>query len=215
MTLNAARTLALTWRRTMLPFCHVCAVAGSVRREKPEVRDLEIVAVPRWYRRAVPARPEAGEERINALYEAMIRHAAAGAIRWIKPATSEIHDWPLKPDGKYWRGLLPTGVKLDLFLASRGNFGLIMLIRTGSAAFSKTAMVGARRIGRVVAGGHVYAVTHDPAEGAVTSEGAIGDEIPTPTEEAAFRALGIVWVEPRDRTDGRAIRPIPLVSGRV
>lgn len=35
----------------MKPFCEKVRVAGSIRRGKPEVKDIELVAIPKWENR--------------------------------------------------------------------------------------------------------------------------------------------------------------------
>lgn len=93
------------------PHCERIEIAGSIRRQKPEVKDIEIVAIPKPY--------ETG------LFESGI--------------TTVVNQWE-KVKGelpcKYTQRILPEGIKLDLFFAEKGNWGLIYAIRTGSADYS-------------------------------------------------------------------------------
>src|SRR5208282_155041 len=98
-------------------------VAGSIRREQPVVRDLELVVVPR--------RGPAWWETDHLLYQAVMMKDALRRVTWIKPGVPDVVPWAIKPDGKYWRGHLRDGTKLDLFIAAPTNYGLILLIRTG------------------------------------------------------------------------------------
>ncbi len=198
MDLDTATRLAHPIWRGLNEHCHECKVAGSIRREKAEVKDIEVVAAPKWVDGAV-ADLFGESEQVNAAYQWAVDAEARGEVQWIKPGPPPVTPWPLKPDGKYWRGLLPGGVKLDLFLATPENFGLIYLIRTGSSDFSKAVVTHALRCGMRVAGGQLLR----------------SDEvIPTPTEESVFEALGLAYVSPRNRTDGSVLRKAATQAAR-
>lgn len=92
----------------LAPFCERIAVAGSIRRQRPEVHDIEIVCIP----------------RPKDVY------GFVGLVRSWKKIKGE-------PTGRYTRRILPEGVQLDLFMANPDNWGLIFAIRTGSADFSR------------------------------------------------------------------------------
>jgi DNA polymerase/3'-5' exonuclease PolX len=186
----AERLLAL-----MSPFCLRVEIAGSIRRSCAEVKDVELVAVPRWEERPgqAPSLFAAEAERVNLLHEWAVNHAAAAGVRWIKPGTPEVIDWAPKPEGKYWRALVGDTIKLDLFLAAPENYGLILVIRTGSAEFSQALMTYAKhRTPYHVEGGYLR-----DREGAV---------LETPEERDVFRALRVDYVEPRERTGQHMVR---------
>ena len=161
----------------LAPSCARIQVAGSVRRRKEVVGDIEIVAIPRY----APA-GLFGDCTINLLWEHL---HASDAYRF----TKEDH-----PADRYYQLALPrhAGVQLDLFLAQPDNWGLTLLVRTGSAGFS-TAMLARWKwlqgIGRdqpgSVDGRHM---THD------------GHVVPTPEEETVFRLLGMQPVPPERRS---------------
>lgn len=46
-----------------------------------------------------------------------------------------------EPTGKYTQRKLPEGINLDLFMATRDNWGNIFLIRTGNWQFSRQIMI--------------------------------------------------------------------------
>ena len=93
------------------PHCYRIEIAGSIRRKKPEVKDIEIVAIPKPY--------DIG------LFQSGI---AVVINQWAK-VKGEL-------PCKYTQRILPEGIKLDLFFAQPDNWGLIYAIRTGSAEFS-------------------------------------------------------------------------------
>lgn len=96
------------------PHCIRCEIAGSIRRQKSEVKDIEIVAIPKPYQ--------------TGLFQDGI--------------ASVVNQWP-KVKGeldygrtKYTQRILPEGIKLDLFFAVKENWGLILALRTGSEEYS-------------------------------------------------------------------------------
>jgi DNA polymerase/3'-5' exonuclease PolX len=117
MELVKALTIANEVRRQLAPHCLRIEIAGSVRRRKPEVKDIEIVCIPRRIRIGL----------FNADTE-----VCPGFIRII-------NQWEAvkgSATGKYTQRILPQGINLDLFMATPDNWGLIYAIRTGSAGYS-------------------------------------------------------------------------------
>ncbi len=96
------------------PYCTRIEIAGSIRRKKPEVKDIEIVAIPKPYNSG-PL--ESGLAKVVNRWEKV-----KGTMQYGKV--------------KYTQRILPSGIKLDLFFAEEGNWGSIFAIRTGSADYS-------------------------------------------------------------------------------
>lgn len=93
------------------PHCERIALAGSLRRGAKEVKDIDIVCIPKPYQ--------------IGLFESGF--------------ASVVNQWPkLKGElpCKYTQRKLPEGITLELYMASAENFGLIHAIRTGSANFT-------------------------------------------------------------------------------
>ena len=111
MKLEKAQSIAESIMEQLSPHCHRIEIAGSIRRKRPQVKDIEIVAIPKPY--------EVG------LFESGI---ATVVNQWQK-VKGEL-------PCKYTQRVLPDGIKLDLFFATEQNWGLIYAIRTGSAEFS-------------------------------------------------------------------------------
>lgn len=118
MELSKALKIANEVLKQLAPYCNRIEIAGSIRREKPEVKDIEIVAIPKPY--------ETG------LFESGI---ASVVNKWQK-VKGELGYGKCK----YTQRILPEGIKLDLFFAEADNFGNIFLIRTGDWEFSKRFM---------------------------------------------------------------------------
>lgn len=111
MKLEQALEIAERIKSDLAPHCERIEIAGSIRRRKPEVGDIELVAIPKPYDTGL----------------------FASGIATI------IDRWP-KVRGelpcRYTQRTLPEGIALDLFFATADNWGLIYAIRTGSADFS-------------------------------------------------------------------------------
>ena len=106
-----AYKIALEVLEQLKPHCERIEIAGSVRRKKAEVGDIEIVAIPKPY--------EIG----------LLESGIATVINQWQKVKGEL-------PCKYTQRILPSGIKLDLFFAEEGNWGSVFAIRTGSADYS-------------------------------------------------------------------------------
>lgn len=192
MELEKARAIAEDMIFSIRPFCQRAEIAGSIRRQKPEVKDIEIVAIPVW-----SEEPKAGSffgetDLINELW----RHLSArGDIQWIKPGTSKVIPWEIKPHGKYWRGLVQEDIKFDLFVVRPSNWGIQFALRTGSAEFSKALVTRAKEVGF-------------PCVDGMLQRKADGYRIGTPEEADVFDLLGLTYIEPAERIGFESLRKI-------
>lgn len=127
-----ALKIANNIKSELQPFCERIEIAGSIRRCKPDVKDIEIVAIPKPY--------DVG------LFESGI---ATVINKWQK-VKGEL-------PCKYTQRILPEGIKVDIFFATAENWGLIYAIRTGSAEYShKVLAAGWVKNGYVSKEGHLY-----------------------------------------------------------
>lgn len=162
--------------------CVRIEVAGSLRREKPEVGDIELVAIPRVERIAVVdgpslfAPPPGAEPKmsyVNRLWEKL--------------------DQLVAPDqfakrGEKYRQFMWRGMQVDLFTAEKGNWGWIYLIRTGSAEFSKHIAQQLNQYGYTSKEGWV-GLKHGPFR-----------PIPTPDESEIFSLAHVAAIPPKERS---------------
>lgn len=167
----------------MQPYVERAAIAGSIRRCKAEVKDIEIVAIPK-----LGDKTDLFEEsRANRLFDWARKMRREERIQWIKSGTSEIIPWPIDEHGKYWRGLLvQSGIKLDLFLTTAETWGCTFLIRTGPADYAHKIVSDAQ-----------FKTGHRFAEGKLFDKA--GDFVPTPEEDDVYAALGLFYVRPEQR----------------
>ena len=87
---------------------------------------------------------------------------------------------------KYTQRILPEGIKLDLFFAERGNWGLIYAIRTGSADYS-----------------HKVLATEWVKRGYKSEDGyltANGKQVEVYEEKDLFNRIGLAFIEPELRS---------------
>jgi DNA polymerase/3'-5' exonuclease PolX len=195
----------------LAPACDRLEIAGSVRRQKPVVGDLEMVAVPRF-----EIRPGNGQaslfgvrtESVSLVWEALERLRLEGRIRPIKPgvgkAEADFEDdakWPEKRTAasRYLRLWLPNArIKLDLFLTTPERWGPVYVIRTGPAAFS-AALV--QHWTRVSGGGRF-------SDGGITD--ARGNALEAREEADVFHHLGLHVIPPKMRPEdyGAAVKAL-------
>jgi len=133
MLLEEARKIAVAICYKLQPFCEKINIAGSVRRQKAEVNDIEICCVP----------------KVEVLKDGF--GWDEGIIRNIQFAnTVDTLGKVIKgnTDGKYMQIELPEGVNLDLFIPDDFDYYRQYAIRTGSADYSaKIIATGWRKIG--------------------------------------------------------------------
>lgn len=192
MFIRDAKAIAERMASRMSPFCRRVQVAGSIRRGRQEVKDIELVTIPEWGESSLGMFLDGGE-RINKLLQWAFDTESVGDLTWIKPGTQEVIPWEPKRDGKYWRALLREGIKLDLFLTTAEQWGLIYLIRTGSAEFSQGVMTYVK-----------HQTDYRIQDGALRD--CDGQVLPTPEEEDVFRLLRLDHVEPSQRSGFAAVK---------
>lgn len=170
--------------RDVSPLVERIEIAGSLRRKKPEVHDIELVVVPKF--RYVPGLfsgvnfPDEPAPKINLFNEC-------------------IHDafpFLFSKDGDRMKQItLPEGINLEFYIVlPPAQWGVIFAIRTGCADFSRW-MVTARRYGGACPS---FLKVHDGGlyDGAKLLE--------TPEEKDFFNELMITWIDPEARIGPRA-----------
>lgn len=172
---SQAASLAERIKAALAPGCSRIEVAGSIRRKKATIGDIEIVCIPRMMTDLF------GVEMLDpyGLDYILAELVEAGRL-----------GEPLKNGPAYKQFPVPAvdGLNLDLFITKPDQWGIILAIRTGSADFSRR-LVTQRNKGGLL-----------PSD-CVVSGGAIrrgAEIIPTPEETDVFELVG-GWVEPEAR----------------
>lgn len=151
------------------PHCSQIAIAGSIRRNKSEVSDIEIVCVVKYKERSD-----------EGFFIDEFSLACASLGKFIKG----------RPVGKYLRIMLNYyNIALDLFMTTPEQWGYIYLLRTGSADFSKTMVKRLKDMGYYMQGGQLYRSNLSPDQA----------PIPVPDEQTLFKLAKMDYVEPEKR----------------
>ena len=130
MLLSTASDIAVKICYKLQPYCSKINIAGSIRRKKPKVGDIEIVCVPH----KAPAGqvslfgdPE-GEQPVKEFCDLV---QGLGTVELGRVT------------GRQMKILLPEGIKLDLFIPQEDDYYRIYAIRTGSAQYSNLVIAHA------------------------------------------------------------------------
>lgn len=184
----------------VIEFEDVCAriqIAGSIRRRKAVVHDIEIVVIPKIEDR-VKAGLFADETEPVDLLEERLADLLARKVVYARSVENHRQDGSIDVQeklGPAFKALVFDGIPVDLFIVRPpATWGVIFGLRTGPGDWNTRLVMDCKAIGRRVEGGQVVAW-----HGGSSSWKAI----PTPEEADFFRALGQPWVEPRNRAVDR------------
>lgn len=186
MKLNFAREAAQHIVETLGPACARIEIAGSVRREKAEPGDIEIVCISR------PARPVFGASPLGPLETVLDNLRLAETVRPRPDERDRTHWGPKSKRALWWYG--GQEIKVDLFATDAACWPVVFALRTGDAEFSH-ALVTPRNAGGLlpngmrVTDGRLYAGAHPVA---------------LAEESDLFDALDLPWINPRERNAATA-----------
>lgn len=181
--LSEARNIADKVLNHVRPAMARIEIAGSIRREKPVVGDIELVAI------------VADREKLLQLL--------GDVGQTIKPSVPGVIPWTPKPDSRYIRVRLNEGMNLDLFIAKPENWGGLFLMRTGSAAgadgnaFNGFTPGCFARWKKLSGGGRMTEVMPTMPD---------GTQLPVYEEQDFFDLLEMDFVPPVERTGRNVIK---------
>ena len=177
--LAEVRTIAEDLVSRLRPACERIEIAGSIRRARPQVGDIELVAIPKFEQRQRasqgtlfgPDQPPRSE-RASLLWDAVDALGVSCTKR-----------------GPVYRQFQWRGVRVDVYTCEPGNWGWILFHRTGPGYLR--AKIGSMLVDRGFAAvdGWIW-----------DARGLSIDRVETPEEEDVFRVLGIRALPP-DRRD--------------
>jgi DNA polymerase/3'-5' exonuclease PolX len=145
-------------------------ICGSIRRKRPQVGDIEIVALP--------------EDR-RVLLARLDRLVADGTFSKAQYGDNLAHRW-----GDTYRGLMFESMKVEVFCATPENIGFIRWLRTGPGDANTHVMTRMGQTNWPVRFRQGYA-WHD--------EGGQSRKLDASTEELIFSYLGLNFIKPEDR----------------
>lgn len=176
MSLSFATNLARLMVEILVPECDRIEIAGSIRRQKPEVSDVEIVLIPK----------PVGD---------LFGYPLFGAAR-ITDALA-LEGYELTKNGEFFKqARVPNGtVMFDVFITTPAKWGVVYTIRTGSADFSHWLVTSRHHGGALpsnmqVKDGRLYL-------------GDVKTPLDTPEEADFFKQIGVDWIPPELRIEGR------------
>lgn len=189
--LAEAEALALEVVRLLEAYCARIEVLGSIRRRKPMPSDIELLAVPLF---GPPLTADLfGQpvgDPVNLLDTRVLELRTAGVLgtRPDKNGRSAV--------GPRYKRLSFEGFGLDLFSCfPPAQFGVLSVIRTGSADFSHRLVTPVERGGWMPKGKWIV----DGALWRWRVPGVEPELIPTPDEETLFAQLLRPYVPPPER----------------
>lgn len=178
LDLSFAEEVAAQFIADFGPFADSIAVAGSVRRRRPKVGDIDLVAVPRL------------ESMVDLFGEPtgcknLLQHA-------VRQKAAALPGWHLEADGPYYQRLLIHAYQVDLWHTHPAHFGSVLLCRTGSKEHNIWLSMRAVR----------QRCRWEPTKGLHLSNGTlVGD-----TEESIYEALGLPYIPPEHRESSHLTR---------
>jgi DNA polymerase (family 10) len=151
------------------PYCERIEIAGSLRRKKEMIGDIEIVMIPQETEGLF-----GGSKRDGALLLAL---------------TASYRGWRRVKGGEWYQQYLVEGMTVDFFITTPEKWGCIFLIRTGSADFSRKVMTARSQGG--LCPDHLKFWSGRLWDGDRALE--------TPEEKDVFQALGLAFIAPEAR----------------
>jgi DNA polymerase (family 10) len=122
MELKKAQMIADEVVSKLSPYCERIAVAGSIRRKKDWVRDLDLVVI-----------PSNQGHFLGTLYDMGLIKSGAGKLLRVELQLG-----------------FPAGLMLDVYIATPETWATLLLIRTGSAAHNRKLCGIARSQGMIL-----------------------------------------------------------------
>lgn len=175
LPLSDAEAMASAFVSLVAPACTRTLIAGSVRRRKAEIGDIEIVAVPRT------------EAELD-----MFGFPTGAQVSALDALLDDLA-LPRTKNGPKYKQLTYAGTQIDLFLATPETWGCVATIRTGSADFSRWLVTELK-----YGGAKPHHLTFE--DGRLLAN---GQALATPEERDVFAALDLPWVAVEDRTEDR------------
>lgn len=172
-----AYSKALGIQSLLLSYCvkDRCEIVGSIRRKKKEVKDIEILCIPKTSK----------DEELDLFIEKNLR--SRGFI-------ITLNSWEVikgNPEsGRYVQCRHNSGILIDIFIVNNKNYGVQKILRTGPAQYSKNLVTLIQKKGfKVANGGYLYKY----------KELGKWDLIECQEEEDFYNITGIPYIEPEQR----------------
>jgi DNA polymerase/3'-5' exonuclease PolX len=176
MKLEHAQKIAQSLIEDLKSSCHRIEIGGSIRRNKPEVKDIELICIPVFDQFPTGQMSLEGDP-ITSFENLLFKRISANRDKYNITKMGE----------KYAQisvGTIKDGIKVDVFTATFRTWGYIFMLRTGPADFSKWVVTELKKEGFIPEGGEV---SHH------------GTPCTIPSEDDLFFLLGMDYIKPEDR----------------
>jgi len=169
MKLEKAKVIAENLKSRLVPVCEKIEVAGSIRRQKPEVGDIELLCIPRYV---------AGVDQLDREIGALMIQGILGFR--LNKRGSRIYG----PKNKLLVHI--NGIGVDIFSTDANCWPVALVVRTGGKETNKRIATAALRKGWRF---HAY------GSGFSTPNG----EIVCRSEREVFETVGLPFQRPEER----------------
>jgi len=170
MKLALAKGIAEDLLSRLEPTCEKIVIAGSIRRQRPYVGDIELLCIPKCY---------GFIDQLDRQVEALIKQGLLDFRR--NKLGSKVYG----PKNKLMFHV-PTGIGVDIFSTTEACWAVSLVVRTGGAETNKRIATAALR-----KDWHWHAY----GRGFTTPDG----EIICHSEQEVFEAVGLPHLEPSER----------------
>jgi len=170
MELEKARAIAETLRGLLAPACERITIAGSIRRCKPDVGDIELLCIPKFV---------GGADCLDRRVQGMI---LTGILSY---RLNKLGRKVYGPKNKLLV-YVPSGIGIDIFSTNEECWWVSLVVRTGGKATNQRIAMAA------LAKGYKF---HAYGSGFSTPQG----EIVCHSEREVFEAVGLSYQEPWER----------------
>jgi DNA polymerase/3'-5' exonuclease PolX len=194
--LAIASVLADEVAELLAPACERIEIAGSIRRGKTDVGDIEILCVPRRHVVHDLFGEDTGLAR-NELEELCASLLADERLEYRLKADGTRAGWGARNKFGWFFSTSGAAIKLDIFAVHPDDgesWGVASVIRTGPADFNRALITPFEQSGKFLPAGWRVQVRD------WTVRDAGGEIVPTPNEEEFFDVLGLPFISPEERT---------------
>lgn len=188
MKFDEAKQIAEEVKGWLEPYCKRIEVVGSVRRQKPEVGDVELLCIPtpytefkgNWFTLSLSPAKDMLDSRLQELIE--LRKSPVLNYR-LNSKGSKVYG----PKNKLLTHVA-SGFPVDIFVTDERVWATSLLIRTGPKTLNIKLCLRAKKRGFQL----------KPYKGIIDKQGNI---VKLKTEEEIFKLLGIDYVPPERRDE--------------
>ena len=179
---DEAMNVAIFLMRQLSPVCEQITIAGSLRRGKKMVGDVELLFIPKY-----DEQPDGFFDKIKVnLAEQKIQELLNRDVLTMRPNVNGGFSWGRENKLAIHR---PSGIPVDLFSTSPEKWWVALVIRTGSKETNMRLTTGANYLNRTL-----------NAYGVGVTDRKTGEIIPATSEQHVFELCGVPFIEPEERT---------------